>query len=359
MWLSHSPHAKTGYGTPTALWLPKLQEMGHTVACAAFHGPAKDYRGIKVFNADDGRYGASQGPEIARYWGADLVITLLDIWAQGAGSLDSLDIPVINWIPVDCDPLSEMDRTYFSSSKGIPVAMSVFGGRMLHKAGFEGLGVPYAYDDTTFYPDLGDRIATRDRLGLNGKAVIGINASAMERKAWPEQLVAFGRYRRDNPDAVLMANIAPGTVDTRAIVSRLEIPEESIRVTSGLTDAELASWYRSLDVFCACPLAEGFCLPVVEAQACGAPAIVTDTPPLSSETGAAGIHVPCEPVWAQMHQAWWHRPSVEGIRHAFIQSLPQSQYRREMAVEHAKNYTPDAIAPQWAEIIDYVTRSSE
>ena len=40
----------------------------------------------------------------------------------------------------------------------------------------------------------------------------------------------------------------------------------------------MAGWYRSLDVLSACSYGEGFGLPILEAQACGSPAIVTDAP---------------------------------------------------------------------------------
>ena len=38
LWHSNSPWARTGYGTQTALWVPRLAELGHEIAISAFHG---------------------------------------------------------------------------------------------------------------------------------------------------------------------------------------------------------------------------------------------------------------------------------------------------------------------------------
>ena len=56
LWHSHSPLAATGYGKPTALWLPKLRDMGYEIMGSAFFGQDDviHYQGIPVANTDDG-----------------------------------------------------------------------------------------------------------------------------------------------------------------------------------------------------------------------------------------------------------------------------------------------------------------
>ena len=71
LWLSHSPFALTGYGTPTALWLPALRDMGHEVTAAAFHGRPGEYRGIPVLDARDGRFGMTAAAEMASTVGSE------------------------------------------------------------------------------------------------------------------------------------------------------------------------------------------------------------------------------------------------------------------------------------------------
>jgi len=359
LWHSHSPAAPTGYGTPTALWLPALRDMGHEVTCSAFHGQTErttSYQGIPVVNTDDGRYGATRLAELAKATKPDIIVTLMDIWALPPGVTDSLRIPAVNWIPVDTDPLSTLDEQYFRRNRGFPVAMSEHGGRMLAAAGLDGAAIPYAYDPAVFHPDAADRVRARRDAGLDGKFAVGINATPVERKAWPEQLEAYARLWREHPgDVILLARTSPSV---QGIARDLGLPPEAIRWTApGDTgQAGLASWYRTLDVLSACTYAEGFCLPVLEAQACGTPAIVTDAPPVSTETGLPGRHVACEPLWNPMHQAWWHRPSVtalhEALEAAYAAPASERAAASTAAAAHARKYAISAVAPWWAALLE-------
>ena len=330
--------------------------MGHEVTCSAFHGQAERttlYQGIPVVNSDDGRYGATRLRELAA--GADIIVTLMDIWALPPAALNAAGVPVVNWIPVDTDPLSTLDEQYFRRSRGFPVAMSEHGGRMLAAAGIDGAAIPYAYDPAVFRPDDGDRARARQDAGLDGTFTIGINAAAVERKAWPEQVEAYARLRREHPgDVILLARTSP---EIQHIARDLGIPPEAIRWTAPEdTQAGLASWYRSLDVLCACSLAEGFCLPVLEAQACGTPVITTDAPPVSTEAGLPGRHVACEPVWNPMHKAWWHRPSVtalhEALEAAYAAPASERAAASTAAAAHARKYAISAVAPWWAALLE-------
>ena len=37
-WLSNAPHASTGYGNQTKLFIPRLRDLGHQPAIIAFYG---------------------------------------------------------------------------------------------------------------------------------------------------------------------------------------------------------------------------------------------------------------------------------------------------------------------------------
>jgi len=329
--------------------------MGHEVICSAFQGhPAgmTAYEGIPVLDSDDGRFGATRLRDIAAKVRPDVIVTLMDIWALPPGVIDSLQIPAACWIPVDTSPLSVLDERYFRRSRAFPVAMSEHGGRMLAQAGIDGAAIPYAYDPAVFHP--GDRAKAKQDAGLDGKFAVGINATPVERKAWPEQLEAYARLWREHPGDVILLARTTRDGPIPGILRGLGLPAEAIRWTGGTGQAELASWYRTLDVLCACSYAEGFCLPVLEAQACGTPVIVTDAPPVSTEAGLPGRHVACEPMWSAVHNAWWHRPSVAAIHEALEAAFADRDRAAASAAAsaHAREYAVSAVAPRWAALLE-------
>lgn len=81
MWCSNAPWCRTGYGTQTEIWVPRLAELGHDMAIFAFHGLQGgmiDWQGIPVYPAGLQPYGGDVVGMHARHFGADLVITLMD-----------------------------------------------------------------------------------------------------------------------------------------------------------------------------------------------------------------------------------------------------------------------------------------
>ena len=355
LWHSHSPLAATGYGTPTALWLPVLRDLGYEVTASAFTGQSMDFTlgGIEVINTAENEFTGRPLADLAARIKPDILITLMDIWVYPPHVIDQTGIPAVNWIPVDTTPLSVLDERYFRQSTAFPVAMSEYGARTLEAAGIDAAAIPYAFNPAVFRPDQADRDTARREAGLDGKFTVGINAANVERKAWPEQLSGYARLWREHPgEVVLLARTSrEGAVDLAAVVRALGLPPEAIRwgFCGDLNGPSLASWYRTLDVLCSATCAEGFCMPVAEAQACNTPVIVTDAPPVSEEAGRHGRKVPCEPAWHQGHQAWWHRPSVTGIHQALEDALAAE---RGDVTGHVEQYKIGNVAPLWAALIE-------
>jgi len=63
-------------------------------------------------------------------------------------------------------------------------------------------------------------------------------------------------------------------------------------VLAGFVNDELLPWlYNAAEAFVYVPFYEGFCLPPLEAMACGIPVVVSDNPPLQEVVGEAAIRV--------------------------------------------------------------------
>ena len=371
LWHSHSPRVKTGYGTPTALLLPRFRDLGHEVIASAFFGESEElssFEGIPVYNTNDQKLGATVLKQLADMVQADLIITHMDAWALDPDAINAIRRKVAHWSTADTNPLGELDRAYYSRSASSRLCMSRFSARMLTEGGFPALYVPYAFDPAVFYPDDVGRKELRESSGLDDTFIVGINSANVERKGWPEMLQAFARFQKQHPgDVALFANTThnhTGALPLAGIAQKAGIPPESVLWgIPGLTSqTQLASWYRTIDVLMACPYGEGFGIPLLESQACGTPVITTDMPPLNDEVATPGWHAASEPLWSTMHQSWWRRPSIAAIHECLEKAFTSRGDRAapsQAAVSHASTYTVSNVIPAWADVIEQIMKGSK
>ena len=368
---SNSPWCPSGYGQQTAIWARRFASLGHNVAVATFHGLQGSpigWDGITVFP------GSTEDPwaqdTLPGYYGhhkADLLITLMDAWVLNPAGLAGMN--VAHWLPLDAASspaaisphVGSMDRRVLDEGGGRPVAMSMFGRKLLTDAGFPALYAPHGISVQTYKP-LEDREALRDRLGLTGKFVIGINAANQDpvRKGFPEQFAAFAQFRQKHPEALLGVHTRIQTrqgVDLTRLAADLGIRDSVIfadqfAVASGMMGAaDLAKWYGVLDVLSNCSYGEGFGLPIVEAQACGTPVITTAFSAMIELTGA-GWCVAGDPYWNRGHNAWWMRPSVPAIAAAYESAFEEAASMRDDAREFALRYDADRVlAEHWKPVL--------
>ena len=104
-----------------------------------------------------------------------------------------------------------------------------------------------------------------------------------------------------------------------------------------------------LDVLAGCTYAEGFGLPIIEAQSCGVPVITTNASSMP-ELNPYGISIDGEPFWNGVHQGWWIRPSIPQM----VDALNRA-YDMKDTVDHgklrefAKDYDVDVVAENYME----------
>ena len=367
IWHSHSPRVKTGYGTPTALLLPRFRDLGHEVIASAFFGESEDissFEGIPVYNTNDQKYGVTILKQLADGFQADLIITHMDAWALDPEAINAIRRKVAHWSTADTNPLGELDRAYYSRSASSRLCMSRFSARMLTEGGFPAQYVPYGFNPEIFYPDDVDRKESREAIHLGDTFTVGINSANVERKGWPEMLQAFARFAEQHPGKVMLfANTnLNGALPLASMAQKAGIPPESVRWgIPGLTSqAQLASWYRTIDVLMSCPYGEGFGIPLLEAQACGTPVITTDMPPLNDEVGTPGWHAATEPLWSAMHQSWWQRPSIAAIHQCLEEAFTSNRAAcSQAAVSHASTYEVGNVIPIWTAVIEKVMKGKD
>jgi len=359
----------SGYGKQTALLIRQFQSLGHEVAVSAFHGVTGaivDWHGTPIYPAGQAAFGIDVMTGHAQHFGADLLLTLMDVWKL-APVVEQLEQwrkthgELACWIPVDCTPMGTTDRQVLARTGAVPIAMSRFGAVQLERAGFTPYYVPHSVDTEVFRPNLPGRAQLRAELGAEHDFVVGIcaaNRDAM-RKAWPEQLHAFSLYHRHHPRSQLWIHTVPNgpnglplreLAQDMGIGHATRFTDEYPQLGGHFDDEDLALWYNAIDQLSNCSYAEGFGLPIIEAQACGTPAAATDA---SAMTELAHWLVSGDPFWNPVHRAWWCRPYVEEISKAYGYRVDDNGRTAESLAAKAARYGVDKVTEaHWRPVLE-------
>ena len=376
---SNGPTVSTGYGVQTANLTRRLVAAGHEVAVSVTYGQQGAVGAWQTGVMDD------VGNEIkvrlypvgyetnsndvlhlhASHWFSDgrephpdidkdgWIVPLLDVWCLVNPRL--CDFRMAAWTPIDHSPVPPGVIQFFvRNPEAVPIAMSRFGERELFAAGLNPAYVPLSVDTSKYrpsevfvHPHLGD-IPVRKVFDLPDDAfVVGMVAMnkgwARDRKGFNEAFRAFAQVRRNHSDAILFLHTekwggAEG-LNLIDLANTCGIPEHAIRWTDqyayriGLPPEMMAAAYNSMDVLLAPSHGEGFCVPLIEAQACGTAVIATDFSSQSELVGAGWL-VKGQPEWDPAQKANYVCPSIGEIVRCLEEcySLPLEE-RRAMSVE--------------------------
>lgn len=379
IWHSVAPWVGTGYGQQTGQATPRIKAAGHDIAISAYYGlwgGVQQWRGMNIYPGYAKGYGKDTlVPHALHHFGAGpgvsfrevsrrgLIITLGDVWTFDIPLLTGMNVAA--WVPIDHETVPVFVRNWLENSGAIPIAMSRFGQGKLEEIGLRPLYVPHAFEPAVFHP--GDKAEARERVGLPADAFVIAQVAANvghdgARKAFYEQILAFSELRKKHSDAVLALHTdvtSPMGMDIAYLLQELDLPETSYVVTDqyayrvGVPNTVVADIYRAADVLTNTSWGEGFGIPIIEAQACGTPVIVTDTTAMPELVGA-GWKVAGELLWHDSQKAWARKPLISGIVEAYEQAYEHARGEdmRAQAWAFAQDYAADAVfAEHWEPVL--------
>ena len=361
IWHSNAPWAPTGYGQQTALFAP-LVAQHYELGISSFYGlegASIKWHDLPVLPGVGGEYGNGPLPEhAARFFGGDprggIVFTLMDVWVLDPAMARGLNMAC--WTPVDHQPVPPKVVEFFVASGAVPVAMSRFG--QLELGRLDPLYCPHGVDCEAYRPLPG----IREQVGAFPKdafviGMVAANKGRPSRKGFSQALQAFARFseRHDNAYLYLHTTLDPNYgqgENLPALVEALGISMDRVRIAdqyrmmhSPYSQRDMAKVYAALDVLLNPSWGEGFGIPVLEAQACGTPAIVTDFSAMR-EVCAAGWHVEHAANWSALG-SWQAIPDVDSITDALEEchALPAKQRYAlaRKARKHALGYHSDLV----------------
>lgn len=285
-WFSNAPWGPSGYSTQTALFTPRIQNLGHEVSITAFwglQGGRLDWGPIPVFAGMFDPHGQDIMGFYAKQWNADILLTLYDTWVFNLDHPHMEDVRFVPWFPVDHEPMP--DAVYEKIKRAfVAIAYSKSGVQAAKERELDVEYVPHGVDTNIFKPKM--RQLARKQIGLPQDcfiaSIVAMNKGIPPRKAWPQQLEAFSIFHKKHPDSrlylhTLMTPEVGGynlwdVVQALGLQDAVVVPEQ-IQYVVGYPPSFIADIYNASDVLMSASMGEGFGLPILEAQACGTPVI--------------------------------------------------------------------------------------
>ena len=349
---SNCPWAPTGYGQQVKLMAPELAKH-YDVAISSFYGLEGDrlnWEGVPVYPGLGGEWGNDYLLKNAMsHFGSPrdgLLLTLMDVWVLNPDVLAQMN--TVSWVPIDHEPTPPAVKGFFQRSGAVPIAMSKFGQEQL--AEFDPLYVPHGVDTSVYKPY--DQRESREALGADPDCflvgMVAANKGAPSRKCFSQAFQAFADFWRKHPEAKLFLHTnMRGDEDLFAIKDAVGLPDSAVQIAdqyrvllNPIPPHLMARLYSTFDVLLSPSAGEGFGIPVLEANACGVPAIVSNFS-AQKEVCGAGWKVACRPRWTQQ-KSWQVDPDVEEITASLEAAYNLSDAEREkvrnLGVAHAANY---------------------
>lgn len=379
---SNGPNTSTGYGVQTRLLVERLKAAGHDPAVSCTYGQEGSHgswRGIHCYPRGFDQRASTDvihNHALHHFGGDDLggwIITLIDLWVMTKNPLLA-DFNVAAWCPVDHFPVPSIVMDFFRKfPDAVPIAMSEYGKRELENAGLEPVYIPLSVDTKVYKPTptievAGEIVTGRQMIGVPDDAyVVGMCAMnkgwSIDRKGFNEALRAFAVFWKRHQNAVLYMHTEPygaaEGINLTELAVHAGVPEHAIvwvnqyAYPTGFTPEQMAAMYSALDVLLAPSHGEGFCVPLIEAQACGTPVIATDFS-AQPELVSAGWVVGGQPEWDGAQHASLIVPSIPEIVVALEESYKCD--REEMGrigVGFAQRYDADVVFQTcWVPFLD-------
>lgn len=344
MYASNAPWCASGYGVQGRSLLPRLKALDIVDDVALFawyglQGGGMIMGDMPVYPCGADPYGNDMYGAHCAHFRADILITLIDIWVIKPSIVDDLgETKWLPWLPVDHDPAPKMVVDPAKAAY-LPISYARFGREKLEDAGVPNVYIPHGIEVDTFklLPD--DKVREFRRTMCEDAAWLGVMVSA--NKGWPsrkgfiETLMAFKQVLPRLPQPALLYIHADyskihGGGDLGAIVKAMGLSDHvrfPNRYKLWIGDYDqcyLALMYNAADLFLGPSRGEGFGIPIIEAQACGAPVVVTNFSSMP-ELVRWGVAVEPQRLDWTYQDSWQAVPDVPGIATAMLQLTEERQ----------------------------------
>lgn len=357
--MSNAPFVFSGYGQAAHYLLKIFQKLHHEVACFAYYGlegKVMQWEGIDLYPRGFDPYGNDIVEAHAAKFGADLVITNLDVWV-----LQNFGQKRFNWlpmVPVAEDPLTTGNNNSLHGALRV-IAISKYGKQVLQEAGIPAEHI-YLPIPTDFYHPLNkEKCKEAFNWPANAYIIGHIGMNRGFRKGQDLLLQAFRLFLSEHHNSLLYMHTdtrsndgldLEGLTRTLGIASKVIFPSR-YEAHQGWPPIKMKGLYNTFDLYLQPSLNEGQGMTVWEAESCGVPIVATNATALSEAMEGADA-IPIEPtnrVWLS-NDSWGYEISVDDLAEAMLKARRKwglnyvSAKSRQWAIE---NVSVDVVAQKW------------
>jgi glycosyltransferase involved in cell wall biosynthesis len=371
--IMNAPWCSGSYASTPSLVLPILRDMGYHIDILAnygLEGGKGEWNGFNVWHRGD--FDQSCDSVIEYYTEMlhpDIVLMHWDAWPVPATFGIRKGVRWVPWLPIDRHPLS------VRVAQAIKTAYWLWpwcedGKKALEEKGFNNLSlVPLCTDMSIFKPltvlpdgTPASKDIIKKNMGVDGKFVVGMVAANMDyRKGIERAIHAVALLKERIPEIKLLLHapkVTPTGLNIDFLVQQNDV-RDYVLVTNpknffiGFTKEEMAQLYNAMDVLVLPSAGEGFGLPVLEANACGVPAISTDYTATSEVTYGALLKPVARVICPDDHSyqvAVSDEELADTIEQMYRIKCNQPEVWNQMSVEareHASKWDVNKIVPEY------------
>lgn len=188
----------------------------------------------------------------------------------------------LNYFPIDSENLTVAQKHIIMQCDQPIVYSKTAMNLVLSETKREDLKIIYHGIDTNKFKPL-DKDKIRKKYHLDGKFIVGAVGRNNTRKNFPALMESFSKFAIDKPDAKLYLHTKPidaghnlyEYIKKYKLDNKVYFTQDMDGIV-GLDDNQLVELYSTFDILVSSTEGEGLGLPLLEAQACEVPVLVTD-----------------------------------------------------------------------------------
>jgi glycosyltransferase involved in cell wall biosynthesis len=185
---------------------------------------------------------------------------------------DNTEYPLFFWAQL----ARRVDPNAFGNALAVPLSPATK--RFLEESKIEGIGpiIPHGVDVTVYVPfAYGEKAAVRKMYGIGNGFVVGTVAANTRRKRLDLVIEAFARFHDREQDTELLIKtdrrVGLDGTDLGSIAAARGVRRQVKILEGSFDELRMADIYNCMDLYLTLSEWEGFCIPVIEAMACGLP----------------------------------------------------------------------------------------